>query len=170
MMNASIFEDTVGKSLVSLYAENMFMSYQGQFTMKKLWAHFTVTGCNDIVFEIRASPYSLDNIPYEDRWIMDVERVRRKPPTTVIFNFNPLKVTDIHYYTYQLEEENHLLGINEIDSVVLFDRSRNESILLGFQQFQVVSEVHWILGKKNIDRCLEDCTEIPRKIVASALA
>lgn len=79
---------------------------------------------------------------------MDVEKVRRKPPTTVIFNFNPLKVTDIHYYTYQLEEENHLLGINEIDSVVLFDRSSNESILLGFEQFQVVSEVHWILGKK----------------------
>lgn len=30
MMNASIFEDTVGKSLVSLYAENIFMSYQGR--------------------------------------------------------------------------------------------------------------------------------------------
>ena len=165
-MNAVMFEKVVGRSLVSVHAENMNMLDRGRYFMNEAWVRFAATDVDDFIVEFKASPYSIDNIPYEDRWIMTVSEASVELPTRVMFSFRLPTITKVSYFTQQVEEKDHSLGINEIDTVVLSCDNENELVLLGFTQFQIISEICLIFENKHIQQWLEDCTEIPRKIVS----
>lgn len=168
-MNALGFENIVGTNLVAVCADRVTMITRGQFLMPKCWIEVKKAASKiDKTLEFWSEEYSVQGFPEikEERWAARLEQTMVKPSKTVLFYFGDFLVDNVQYYTQQIAHQDYVPGINEIDTVLLASSS-GDQVILGFVQFQVVSEVSLVCDKNAIALWLEDCTEISRKIVSS---
>jgi len=163
-MNAMAFERLIGRNLVAVTCDSL--SHHARVNESgRFYLEITGSGLPRSIFELRAREADKNaewthDLWTPDVWMVEVTQLASRPEFCVSFFFGLFPIESVRYYaSTDLELNDRTASLDCVDLILLTSKE-GKRILIGFSQFQVVSEVALWLEEEAIDECLSDESEL----------
>lgn len=159
-MNATAFERLIGQNLVAICCDSLNYTNRRFVTQSYLLELAPSMGTRERnVLELHSGE-SKREPEIDDLWEIDLQNLESMPDVRNTFYFGTFWIEKVRYFvTDQLDLSIRTRLIDYVDVVLLYSK-RGSRLLIGLEQFQVISEVTLWLEDPAIDAWLGTSQEV----------